>query len=31
MFDDFRAIGTDLERVIKRYEETLIGGLGKKA
>jgi hypothetical protein len=32
MFDDFRAIGTDLELVIKRYEETLIGGTpGKKA
>ena len=32
MFDDFRAIGTDLKLVIKRYEETLIGGTpGKKA
>ena len=31
MFDDFRAIGTDLKRVIKRYEEILIGGPGKNA
>ena len=32
MFSDFRAIGTDLERVIKRSEEAIAGGtLGKKA
>ena len=32
MFSDFRAIGADLERVIKRSEEAIAGGtLGKKA
>ena len=32
MFDDFQAIGTDLEQVIKRYEEAIAGGtVDKKA
>jgi len=32
MFNDFRAIGVDLEQVMKRYEEAIAGDtLGKKA
>lgn len=32
MFGDFRAIGADLEHVIKRHEEAIAGGVfGKKA
>ena len=31
MFSDFRAIGADLEELMKRYEKSITGGtLGKK-